>query len=63
MGNLKGRLERLERHEAPMTALVINVRPGESGEELLQRHLIEHPEDATRPTILLSLYYDPQIPK
>lgn len=46
MGNLKQRLERLEGgrrvRERPV---ILIVRPGESTEEVWQKHLTQHPED------------------
>ena len=45
MGDLKGRLERLEGGRKARGGLLITVMPGESKEEALQRHLAQHPED------------------
>ena len=46
MGNLKGRLERLEGGRKGLRVPIIIGEPGESTEEALRRHLAQHPEDA-----------------
>ena len=45
MGNLKGRVERLEGGRKGRGFAIIIVNPGETTEEALQRHLAEHPEN------------------
>ena len=45
MGNLKGRVERLEGGWRGRGAPIIIVYSGETTEEAWQRHLAEHPED------------------
>ena len=46
MGNLKGRLERLEGGRKGPSVAVITVQRGETTEEARQKHLVAHPEDA-----------------
>lgn len=45
MGNLKGRVERLEGGRKGKGAPIIIVQDGETGEEAWRRHLAAHPED------------------
>ena len=45
MGNLKGRVDRLEGGRKGRGIPIIIVMPGESKEEALQRYLAQHPED------------------
>jgi len=45
VGNLKGRVERLEGGRKGRGISIIIVGPGESTEEALQKHLAQHPED------------------
>jgi hypothetical protein len=44
MGNLKGRVERLEGGRNRQSPAVIVVQAGETSEEAWQRHLAQHPE-------------------
>jgi len=55
VGNLKRRLERLERlHRSRKQEgiVLICVGPGETSEEVIQRHLAQHPEDKDNEEIL-----------
>ena len=45
MGNLKRRVERLEGGRRGRGFSIIIVHPGETKEEVLQKHLAQHPED------------------
>ena len=44
MGNLKGRVERLEGGRKGRGLPIIIVHPGETAEEAWQKHLAQHPE-------------------
>ena len=55
MGNLKGRVERLEGGRQRRGILVIIVHPGETKEEVLQKHLAQHPEDEDEPKLIINL--------
>ena len=45
MGNLKGRMERLEGGRKGRGAPIIIVQPGETPEEAWQKHLAQYPDD------------------
>jgi len=45
VGNLKGRVERLEGGRKGRGIPIIIARRGESTEEAMQKHLAQHPED------------------
>ena len=53
MGNLKRRVERLEGGRKARGIPIIIVHPGETGEEVLQKHLAQHPEDETGGVMLI----------
>jgi hypothetical protein len=55
VGNLKKRVERLEGGRRVRGISVIIVHPGETKEEVLQRHLLAHPERKTEPKLILDL--------
>jgi hypothetical protein len=62
VGNLKGRVDRLEGGRRGRGAPIIIVQPGESTEEAWRKHLAEHPEDekaAVRIIINCSGQYHP----
>ena len=45
MGNIKGRVDRLEGGRKGRGIAIIIVMPGEGTEEAWRRHLVQHPED------------------
>jgi hypothetical protein len=45
VGNHKRRLERLEKGRKGNGVYIMIVGPGETKEEIMQRHLAQHPED------------------
>lgn len=56
MGNLKGRVGRLEGGRKGRGYPIIVVRPEESKEEAVQRHLVQNPEDEkAEVTIIINL--------
>ena len=56
MGNLKKRLERLEAGRKGSGVSIIFVLPGETAEEVWQKHLAAHPErEKGRVTMILDL--------
>jgi len=53
VGNLKGRVERLEGGRKGRGIPIIILGPGESKEEAIQKHLAQHPEDEKAELILI----------
>ena len=62
MGNLKGRVERLEGGRERQALNIIIVYPGENRDEVWQKHLAAHPELKAEPTMILDISAADQAP-
>jgi hypothetical protein len=55
VGNLKKRLERIERLQGRRNAVVV-IKPGQTKEEAWKEHLALHPEDEKAETVFVLNY-------